>query len=128
MIRIVKYSKRYEDALFDLILSEGELWHEYSVKHKEQYIKALKSSKAYLIMKGMKSIAYIRVKDDHGFGLYIYDLLVGKEFRSHHYGKLLIDHVIKIYPNHDIYVMSDVDAYYTKLGYEKIGSIFKVIS
>lgn len=29
------------------------------------------------------------------------------------------------YPNQPIYVMSDVDIYYEKLGFQKIGSIFE---
>jgi hypothetical protein len=32
------------------------------------------------------------------------------------------------YPNHTVYVMSDVDGYYQKQGYIREGSIFEVIN
>lgn len=30
------------------------------------------------------------------------------------------------YPGQTVYVMSDVDAYYEKVGFQKIGSVFEV--
>ena len=41
-------------------------------------------------------------------------------------GEILMERVFKDYPNQSIYVMSDVDPYYEKLGYRREGSIFEV--
>ena len=41
-------------------------------------------------------------------------------------GKKLMERTSSEFPNTDVYVLSDVDPYYTKLGYQKEGSIFKV--
>ena len=38
----------------------------------------------------------------------------------------LMECICKDYPNHVVYVMSDVDGYYEKVDYKRIGSIFKV--
>jgi hypothetical protein len=45
-------------------------------------------------------------------GVYIFDLLVKKSYRGQQ--------------NQPVYVMSDVDPYYEKLGYRREGSIFEV--
>ena len=42
------------------------------------------------------------------------------------YGRLLLERVCMDFPNDTICVMSDVDPYYEKLGYEREGSVFIV--
>jgi hypothetical protein len=69
---------------------------------------------------------YVRCREDDGFGVYIYDLLVRKTHRGKQIGKTLMEWVFKDFPNQTIYVMSDVDPYYEKLGYRREGSIFKI--
>lgn len=118
---LVHYNYTYEDALFDLIESDPE-WTEY-IKHKNQYRLAIESSTVYLLMEVTLCIGFIRGRDDSGFGFYIYDLLVRKSHRGHGYGKKLIDHLKSIYQ--PVFVMSDVDPYYEKIGMKKIGSIFE---
>jgi hypothetical protein len=56
-------------------------------------------------------------------GFYVYDLLVRQDHRGQGFGKQLIDHVRLFYE--PVYVMSDVDRYYEKIGMSKIGSIFE---
>lgn len=118
---LVHYNYTYEDALFDLIESEPELV-EY-IEHRNQYRLAIESSTVYVLMDESVCIGYIRGRDDSGFGFYIYDLLVRKSHRGHGYGKKLIDHLKSIYQ--PVFVMSDVDPYYEKIGMKKIGSIFE---
>jgi ribosomal protein S18 acetylase RimI-like enzyme len=69
---------------------------------------------------------YARCREDDGFGVYIYDLLVRKTHRGKPIGKALMERVLNDFPNQPIYVMSDVDPYYEKLGYRKVGSIFEI--
>ena len=65
---------------------------------------------------------YARCREDDGFGVNIYDLLVRKTHRGKQIGKTLMERVFKDFPNQAIYVMSDVDPYYEKLGYRREGS------
>lgn len=125
-MRIEKYNQVMYADFLELVISEGEEWEEYSVTKKEDYKKALDSSIVYLAYEDDLCIGYIRAKEDHSFGLYIYDLLVRKDFRGRSYGQMLINHLCKHYKDQTIYVMSDVDPYYESLGYQKIGSIFEV--
>jgi GNAT superfamily N-acetyltransferase len=54
------------------------------------------------------------------------DLLVTPNHRGRRIGKLLLDEIGKDYPHLKTYVMSDVDAYYEKQGYCRVGSIFEL--
>lgn len=111
--------------IFKLMQDEGEEWSEY-YQDQEKYSKALTNSFVYGVFVKHRLCGYVRCKDDDGFGIYIYDLLVDAGFRGRDFGKLLMERVYLEKPNNPIYVMSDVDLYYQKLGYEKEGSIFIV--
>lgn len=121
------YQKEMELKLFELLKSEGEDWGDYTSESvRAQYYKAIESSIVYVYLEEDDLIAYIRCKDDSGFGVYVYDLLVRQDKRGSQIGKKLIEYVKEEYKNQSIYIMSDVDPYYEKCGYIKIGSIFEV--
>ncbi len=61
-------------------------------------------------------------------GVYIYDLLVRKAHTGNQIGKLLMEQACRDFPDQSVYVMSDVDVYYEKLGYMREGTIFEVIA
>lgn len=127
-MEIKRYVAADEPFLFELLEDEGEEWRDYhSSSGREKYVKALKSSVTYLAWDGPLVCGYVRCRDDDGFGVYIYDLLVRKSRRGKNIGKMLMERVHKDFPGQPVYVMSDVDAYYEKLGYERVGSIFAVI-
>lgn len=124
MIR--KYQKNDSILMMELIRSEGDEWSSYVEGDGIKYLNSLEKSITYVYMKEDRIIGYIRAIDDHGFDIYICDLLVNQNSRGHHYGRELIETIKKEYPNRDICVMSDVDPYYTKEGYKKIGSVFEI--
>jgi predicted N-acetyltransferase YhbS len=128
MINIRTYSKNDEAALFDMIRKEGAEWEDYwGVSGVERYRKALDNSVTFVACNGNEMYGYVRCKDDYGFGVYIYDLLVSKSGRGRNLGRALMEKVCKNFPNDTVYVMSDVDEYYEKQGYRREGSIFKII-
>jgi len=124
---IRRYAPKDADQLFALIEREGEDWKDYwQGAGKAKYQKALDSSIVYLVLEGETLCGYARCRDDDGFGVYVYDLLVDKKHRGKEYGRLLMERVCKDFPNDTVYVMSDVNPYYEKLGYKKAGTIFIV--
>lgn len=125
---IVKhYDTKEESQLFALIKQEGEDWKEYwDGIGRQKYQKALSNSISYVVLEDGKLCGYIRCRDDDGYGIYVYDLLVDSKYRGKEYGRMLIEQVGRDFPENPIYVMSDVDPYYQKLGYEREGSIFIV--
>jgi ribosomal protein S18 acetylase RimI-like enzyme len=126
-MEIRRYSKEDETLLFDLLINEGDDWIDYhGPVGRNKYIKALEPSITYIAYDENLVCGYVRCREDDGFGVYIFDLLVRKTHRGKRIGKTLMERVCKDFPNQPIYVMSDVDPYYEKLGYRKEGSIFEV--
>lgn len=127
-MEINKYSKADESLLFDMLFDEGDKWSDYhGAAGRDKYIKALESSITYIAWDETLVCGYVRCREDDGFGVYIFDLLVRKSYRGRQIGKTLIERVCQDFPDQSVYVMSDVDPYYEKLGYRREGSIFKVV-
>ncbi len=112
----------YENLMM-LIKSEGEEWKDYL---KPIYRKALENSITYVAVIGEDLCGYSRSLSDAGIFIWVIDLLVNKKRRGLSIGKRLMDCILNDFPDIDVYVMSDVDQYYQKLGYKNEGSIFKV--
>ena len=126
-IQVRRYKTKDEGLLFTLLKREGHEWEDYwKNANKEKYKKALKNSVTYLLFKEDELCGYARCRHDDGYGLYIYDLLVDKKHRGNGYGRMLMEKAASDFPDEPTYVMSDVDEYYEKLGYEKEGSIMIV--
>ena len=126
-ITIRRYSSTDEGILFLLIEAEGEEWCEYwQGEGRRKYAKALTNSICYLVFEGDTLCGYARCRDDDGFGVYVIDLLVNRNYRGKGYGHRLMAQACKDFPGCPVYVMSDVDPYYEKQGYERKGSIFRV--
>ncbi len=124
---IRRFSPKDEDALFTLIKREGYDWEDYwKGDNRSKYSQALSGSVTYLLFAGETLCGFARCRDDFGYGMYIYDLLVDKEHRGNEYGRMLMEQVCHDYPDAPIYVMSDVNPYYEKLGYLCEGTIYIV--
>ncbi|MEW7279485.1 GNAT family N-acetyltransferase [Aquimarina sp. 2201CG1-2-11] len=123
-VAIRKYnpSKDYSQLL-QIIISEGDEWKEYL---HPKYKIPLEQSITYVAYYKQELCGYSRSINDGDFFIWIMDLLVDKKYRGHGIGKKLMEHHIQEFPNLDVFVLSDVDAYYQKLGYKKEGSLFKV--
>jgi len=124
-----RYTPADEEKLFALMEEEGEAWQEIWGEGRERYKAALAKADVFVVYQDDILCGFIRAKDDDGFGVYIYDLLVRKPSRGQNLGRALIDEVCKAYPRDTVYVMSDVDPYYAKQGItHREGSVLTVQS
>jgi ribosomal protein S18 acetylase RimI-like enzyme len=124
---IRRYTKEDEEPLFEMLREEGDDWSDYyGEKGYARYKKALESSIVYVASEDGILCGYARCREDDGFGVYVYDLLVRKACRGRQLGRMLMEQACADFPEQTIYVMSDVDPYYEKLGYKRAGSIFEV--
>jgi GNAT superfamily N-acetyltransferase len=121
------YQETDADALRGVLMEEGSDWKTYFDEEGwPRYIKGLRQGVTYLAFDQDILVGYVRGQDDHGFGVYVYDLLVRKSYRGQHIGQALLEYVRTIHQDQSVYVMSDVDPYYEQSGYQRIGSIFKI--
>ena len=121
-IRKYDHSKEY-DKLLEIIKSEGEEWKDY---FNPKYQIVLKKSVTYVAYIDNILCGYSRSVNDFGLYIWVIDLLVDEKYRGNSIGQKLMECLLVDFPNQDVYVMSDVDEYYNKLGYKKEGSIFKI--
>lgn len=124
--RIERYKNEYTSELFAMMGKEAD-WDEYcNVTNREHYLRALQTSITYVLLEEEKICGYARCREDDGFGIYVYDLLVDADCRGKNYGRFLMEQACNDFPEQTVYVMSDVDSYYEKQGYQKEGTIFIV--
>lgn len=124
--QIRRYNKtRDESKLMELIRAE-EGW-DYADDHMaEKYKTALDNSVTFVAYTNDVLTGYSRSLDDCGFYIYVCDLLVKPAYRGRNIGRKLMECLYDEYPGQTVFVMSDVDEYYKKVDYERIGSIFEV--
>ncbi len=126
MITIKHYGMDDESALFALMKKEGFEWKSYwGEENRAKYRIALGNSIVYVAYEGDILCGYCRCRDDDGYGIYVYDLLVDKAHRGKQIGRQLMTQVRIDFPKDTVYVMSDVDEYYEKQGFQRAGSIFE---
>lgn len=127
MISIKRYTGDDEVALFALMKNEGTEWESYwGEENRSKYKMALESSIVHVAYVNDILCGYCRCRDDDGYGVYIYDLLVDKHHRGKQIGRQLMTQVCTDFSKDTVYVMSDVDEYYEKQGFRREGSIFEV--
>ena len=121
-----KYTPDDEAQLFELIKAEGEEWTYWQGSNWPKYVNCLANCVTYIAIEDGELCGYARCRNDDGFGVYVYDLLVAPHHRGKRYGHLMMSQAYKDFPDSIVYVMSDVDEYYQKQGYSREGSIFIV--
>lgn len=124
---IRRYEPADEPALFTMLEAEGAQWREYwGPAGRPSYARAMRTSVGYVLLVDGALCGYARCREDDGFGVYVHDLLVRAPHRGRHLGRALMERVHADAGGQVVYVMSDVDPYYEKLGYARAGSIFVV--
>ena len=127
-MKIRAYNKvEDEEKLMKMIEAEGKEWACYSDESvSDKYRLALDNSITHVAYEGNRLYAYSRSIDDCGFYVYVCDLLVKPMYRGRNIGRKLMECISSDYPDHIVYVMSDVDEYYKKQGYKREGSVYEV--
>lgn len=125
MSNIFRYDKLHESELVALLKSEPD-WNSFTSPDSINAFKnALLSSETYIYIIESKIGGYLRALVDE-FGIYVSELYVSPNHRNNGYGKELLKKIKQEHPNQDVYVFSDEDLYYEKLGYKRVGSIFQL--
>ncbi|WP_054707854.1 GNAT family N-acetyltransferase [Bacillus sp. JCM 19041] len=122
-MNIRTYTASDESSLFALLSSEGDEWKDYLTDDgATKFKRTLERSLTFVAYEGETLCGYSRSVVDGEFHIYVCDLLVHKQSRGKGIGKQLMECIYEDYPEHTVFVLSDVDDYYQKLGYEKEGT------
>ncbi|MCA1438648.1 GNAT family N-acetyltransferase [Ensifer sp. IC4062] len=125
MGNIFRYGRKYEDELITLLQSEPD-WNSFtSTETIDIFKSALLSSETYIFISQGKICGYVRTLVD-GFGIYVSELYVAPAWRNNGFGRELLKKITQEHPSQIVYVLSDEDLYYEKLGYKRVGSIFQL--
>lgn len=124
-MEIYRYKKEHEDAVLSAI-SKDPNWSIFTNnKAVDNYKKRLGESVTYVCLENDEICGYVRAILDDAFAVYVSELFVVPEYRGRNIGRTLLAWLEKEYEKLSVYVLSDEDAYYEKLGYRKIGSVLQ---
>jgi GNAT superfamily N-acetyltransferase len=125
-MQIVKYNPGHEEAVMAALEKEPG-WSIFTGDGAaDRYKASLRRGVTYVCMNNNDFCGYVRALLDDGFAVYVSELYVTPEWRNKKIGRSLLEKVKKEFPGLTVYALSDEDAYYEKLGYKRIGSVFGI--
>lgn len=125
MINIFRYDQKYESELIALLKRESD-WNSFTHAEKIGLFKnALLNSQTYICKSQENVCGYLRALMDD-FGIYVSELYVAPAFRNNGYGREMLKSLKQDHPDQIIYILSDEDLYYEKLGCKRVGSVFQL--
>lgn len=125
-MRILPYTPAHEADLLAAIQAEPD-WDMFTRgAARDAYRRRLAESLTYVCYTDGAFCGYLRALLDEGFAVYISELYVVPAWRSRGVGRSLIERVREDFGRLTVYALSDEDAYYERLGYTRIGSVFEV--
>lgn len=125
MGEIIRYDQTHESGLIALLKAEPD-WNSFTGDDRiDAFRKALVEGETYVCESQGRICGYLRAMVD-GLGIYVSELYVEPVCRNNGYGKALLEGIKQQHPDRDVYVFSDGDWYYEKLGYKRVGSVFQM--
>ncbi|WP_320177625.1 GNAT family N-acetyltransferase [Roseovarius pacificus] len=125
MATLLRYERKFENKLLTLLKQDRE-WDMFtSDKAINGFKEALIVSQTHVAFEQNRLSGYVRALIDE-FGIYISELYVAPEHRNRGIGRSLLSKIGEVNTQKQVYVLSDEDRYYTKLGYKRIGSVFQL--
>lgn len=125
-MEILRYTREHEDAVISTISKDPDWTMFTNEKAIGNYKKRLLDSVTYVCHENGVCGGYVRALLDDGFAIYISELFVTPQWRNRNVGRTLIARIKADFRHLTVYVLSDEDAYYDKLGYAKVGSVFEI--
>ncbi|ALO45768.1 GNAT family N-acetyltransferase [Pseudohongiella spirulinae] len=125
MNKILKYTHGHETELLALLSEESDWSSFLDAAAIDTFRQCLLETETYVCESEGQICGYLRAIVD-GFGVYVSELYVAPQHRGNGFGVRLLGRIKQAFPNQEVYVLSDEDLYYEKLGYQRIGSIFQL--
>ena len=125
-MKITRYKSEHEADILSAIRNEPD-WDLFTKDDAiDAYKRVLEKSITYVCYDDGEFCGYVRALLDDGFAIYISELYVLPGYRNQKIGRSMLKQVKVDYSSLTVYALSDEDAYYEKIGYKKIGSVFEL--
>ena len=125
-MEILKYRPEHEAALLSVLRNDPD-WDMFTNDDAiENYKNSLRRGVTYVCLESGEFCGYVRALLDDGFAIYISELYVVLKRRNRKIGRSLLKQVKDDFSDLTVYALSDEDAYYEKIGFKKIGSVFEL--
>lgn len=125
MREILGYRVEHEPELLALLAREPDWQAFMSAEGLPRFRAALGDTSTFVCLEDGRICGYLRALVD-GFGLYVSELYVAPAARRRGHGRALLQHLRDAHAGQDVYVLSDEDAYYERLGCVRVGSVFRL--
>jgi ribosomal protein S18 acetylase RimI-like enzyme len=125
-MEIRRYRIEDEDALIQAIKAAPDWQMFTNDKAIDTYKRRLSESTTYVCYAGETFAGYVRALLDDDLAIYISELFVVPAWRNRAIGRRLIGRVRADFDHLVVYVLSDEDLFYRRLGFKRIGSVFEV--
>ena len=126
-MEIRKYIPSDFEKLIRIIEQEGDAWDYWKPAHRDVYQVALEKSITYVAIDKDELCGFSRSIDDLARQMIVCDLLVTRAHRGKGIGRQLLSCILTDFPEKEVYAMSDVDEYYLKQAYAKVGSVIRIL-
>ncbi len=125
-MEILKYRPEHEQALLSALRNDPD-WDMFTNDDAiDSYKSSLRRSVTYVCLENGEFCGYLRALLDDGFAVYVSELYVLPKCRNRKVGQSLLEQVKLDFSDLTVYALSDEDAYYEKIGFKKIGSVFEL--
>ena len=125
-MEILRYKPEHEDAVISAIKEDPD-WDMFTNERAiGNYRKRLLESITYVCYDKGVFCGFLRALLDECIAIYISELFVVPEWRNRSIGRTLIARVKMDFGHLTVYALSDEDAYYEKLGYRRVGSVYEI--
>ncbi len=123
METVVRYGTAHEQALLALLGAEPD-WDTFTSEPAlQRFRRALAESDTWVCVDNAAPCGYVRAIVD-AFGVYVSELYLSPAHRGRGYGRAMLARIRAQHPDANVYVLSDEDAYYDRLGCRRIGSVY----
>lgn len=125
MAEILRYHPTLETDLLALLSAEPQ-WADFTAADAiDRFRRALEASETYVCWVDGETCGYLRALVD-GFGIYVSELYVAPTHRDRGLGRQLLARLKQAHAAEAVYLLSDEDAYHEKLGFARVGSVYRL--
>lgn len=122
-IKIKDGTEKDIENVINACIAEG--WGTFASR-KEDFKKAISNSILIVAYDSDNFVGFTRAISDGYITTFLCELLIVKEYRNKGIGRMLVNHIMNVYPNTRLDLISEADGFYEKLTFRKVGTGYRI--